>query len=138
YYKAIDNFMDDVKSKIPILREGVPNRINPLTGEKERYPTPWGAGWLTAPIAGMLTPFESSPIFKDPVIKEMEAVGATFPNFQQAKGRQELISGAAPEPGQAPPINLTDAEQEDFLKIYGTRKFDGEKTLREIMQETMD
>jgi hypothetical protein len=147
YYKSVDNLTDDIKQNIPILRENVPTRLNPLTGEKEMLPAPWGAGWLRnnnswwskAARIGMaeINPAQSVPVSRDPVAQEMQNVGATFPNFKMSRGAKGPVSGAAPEPGQAPPVNLTAAESEQLIGIFANRKFDGEKTTREFLQERM-
>jgi predicted transcriptional regulator len=75
------------------------------------------------------------PASTDPVIQEMQRVGAQFPNFRVNYGARADITGAAPEPGQAPPVNLTAQESEALIKRFASRKFDGEKTVREFLAE---
>lgn len=151
FSKSVDNVLDDIKQTIPLVRDGVPNALNPLTGEKNPLPAPWGAGWLRdykgqwaryaegaiAEVQPMQ--FWESPVSTDPVIKEMLRVGAEFPNFRVNYGSQGDVSGAAQEPGKAPPVNLTAAEAEDFIKNHFSKRLpDDEKTVRELLLETIN
>src|SRR5262249_50308142 len=134
HWDTVNDALNNLVQNIPFYRKGVPSKIDIFTGEEKKLPAPWGASWL-GPAAGIFTPGASSPVEKDPVWKLIQDSGAKIPNFRRPLGAQPQVTGAAPEPGEAPPVSLTDEEMNKLMIQFGKRKFDGNQTLRDFILE---
>lgn len=98
--RRVDNWLDQIKSRIPGLRETLMPKINPLTGEPEANNK-------------NLTPISVSAETTDPVLQEAERLGLNIPN---APKQVHVGSGT----GKIGNVAITPEQQNAYTETQGT------------------